>query len=615
MQLAHNDGVTRDAAPQTPAGEYSARRATWLREHDRRSRQDSHLAYSRLATFATAVVIAVLAWNRHVTSWWLTLPGAVFAFLLTSHDRVLRARNAAARLVAFYDHGLARLGERWAGHGEAGERFRDDTHPYATDLDLFGRGSLFELLSIGRTRAGEETLAAWLKQPAPIATVRGRHDALGELRPALDLREALALAGTDVRSDVHPDALTTWAAGPGDFPTRTRTALVATLTIVMVALVTAAVLANSLALLVLAAVIRAGYQHVQGDNIERILRRADGSMRELDVLRAALELLERESFRAPALAELQHRLRTSGVHASAAIRRLSRYVEMHGWSHNMIFTPIAAVLMWNDHLAIAVERWRGTYGAHIESWLLTVGEFEALSSLAAYAYEHPEDPLPELAEPTQGVSRALLVGTGLGHPLLPAADMVRNDVSLGETTQLLVVSGSNMSGKSTLLRTVGINAVLALAGAPVRATSLRISPLTIGATLRIQDSLQEGRSRFFAEISRIRELADMAATQPLLFLLDELFHGTNSHDRLQGAAGVLRNLVTHGAIGLITTHDLALTAVAADLGSRAANVHFEDLFDGVEMRFDYRMKAGPVTRSNALALMRAVGLDVPEQTP
>jgi DNA mismatch repair ATPase MutS len=171
-----------------------------------------------------------------------------------------------------------------------------------------------------------------------------------------------------------------------------------------------------------------------------------------------------------------------------------------------------------------------------------------------------------------------------------------------------------MSGKSTLLRTVGINAALAFAGAPVRAASLTIAPMAVGATLRIQDSLQEGRSRFYAEITRIRELADLAqGPEPLLFLLDELFHGTNSHDRLAGARGVLRSLLDRGAIGLITTHDLALTAIADDLGSRAANVHFDDTFDEGGIRFDYRVKPGPVTRSNALALMRAVGLDVPAE--
>jgi DNA mismatch repair ATPase MutS len=190
--------------------------------------------------------------------------------------------------------------------------------------------------------------------------------------------------------------------------------------------------------------------------------------------------------------------------------------------------------------------------------------------------------------------------------------MIRNDVRLDRMQRLLIVSGSNMSGKSTLLRTVGVNAVLAYAGAPVRATRLRLSPLAIGATLRIQDSLQEGRSRFYAEITRLRELADTArGPVPLLFLLDELLHGTNSHDRLIGATGVLRSLLDRGAVGLVTTHDLALTTAHAELPG-AANVHFEEWFEQGQMRFDYTMKPGPVTRSNALALMRAVGLDVPE---
>jgi DNA mismatch repair ATPase MutS len=241
-----------------------------------------------------------------------------------------------------------------------------------------------------------------------------------------------------------------------------------------------------------------------------------------------------------------------------------------------------------------------------------VGEFEALGSLAAYRYEHPDDPFPEVLD----AGTTAFDGIALGHPLIAAAQMVRNDVGLSGARRLLVVSGSNMSGKSTLLRTVGINTVLAMAGAPVRATSLRLTPLAIGATLRIQDSLQEGRSRFYAEITRVRALADLTrGPVPLLFLLDELFQGTNSHDRVIGAAGVLRSLLDRGAIGLVTTHDLALTAVATDLAPRAENVHFEDRFEAGDLHFDYRMKPGPVTRSNAIALMRAVGLDVESSQP
>jgi DNA mismatch repair ATPase MutS len=283
-------------------------------------------------------------------------------------------------------------------------------------------------------------------------------------------------------------------------------------------------------------------------------------------------------------------------------------VEMHDWQHNVLFAPIGLVLMWGTHVAAAIEAWRREHGPHVATWLETVGEFEALSSLSAYAYEHPADPYPALAAT---VTPACFDGLGLGHPLVPAARMVRNDVRLEGATRLLLVSGSNMSGKSTLLRTVGINSVLAQMGAPVRATALTLSPLRVGATLRIQDSLQEGRSRFYAEITRVRELADLSREPvPLMFLLDELFHGTNSHDRLAGATGVLRSFLERGAIGLVTTHDLARTAMADQLGQTAANVHFEDWFDGGEIRFDYLMKPGPVTRSNALALLRAVGLEV-----
>jgi DNA mismatch repair ATPase MutS len=360
--------------------------------------------------------------------------------------------------------------------------------------------------------------------------------------------------------------------------------------------------------LVAVLLLEAGFSIPRRPRVQQALHAADASARDLDVLGHVLNHLERAEFRAARLTALGRQLETAGVPASVAIRRLHRLVELHDWQHNQFFAPVAAALLWGTHLAWAIEEWRRLHGRAVDTWLQTVGEFEALGSLSAYRYEHPADVWPEIVTAGAGFD-----GVGLGHPLLPGARMVRNDVRLWEDTRLLVVSGSNMSGKSTSLRTVGINAVLAFMGAPVRATSLRITPLAIGATLRIQDSLQEGRSRFFAEITRIRELSDAArGPVPLLFLLDELFHGTNSHDRLAGASGVLRSLLDRGAIGMITTHDLALTAVADGLSPRAINVHFEDHFEGGEIEFDFLMKPGPVTRSNALALMRAVGLNVDE---
>jgi len=292
---------------------------------------------------------------------------------------------------------------------------------------------------------------------------------------------------------------------------------------------------------------------------------------------------------------------------SHAIRRLKRLADMLDWRRNVIFAPISAAVSWPLHLAAAIESWRREFGSKVLAWLSAVAEYEALGSLAAYAYEHPGDPFPEFMEGEP----ARFEGTALGHPLVPAARMIRNDVSLTSQVRLLIVSGSNMSGKSTLLRTVGVNVVLAMAGAPVRASRLVMTPLTIGATLHVHDSLQAGRSRFFAEISRIRAIVDLTGHQPQpLFLLDELFQGTNSHDRKIGAEALLTSLVDRGAIGLTTTHDLALTTIAAQSQDRIINVHFEDELKNGELAFDYRMKPGAVTHSNALALMKAVGLPV-----
>ena len=621
---------------QTPADEYRARLSARRATHARLSRIDAQLSYVRLATFVVAVVLIAAAWRGWLSPWWCALPAVVFIGLVVKHDAVVRARDAASRAIAFYERGLARIEDRWAGGGETGERFLNPNHLYATDLDLFGPASLFELLSIARTRAGEDTLAGWLLAPAECDEIRTRQAATDDLTPRLDLREALSLAGSDIRAGVHTDALVAWAEAPSFLAHPWLRPAATTLTVAAVVAVTTWIALGNPALFVLVITLEIAFSMPLRARITKALHGADAAAHDLDVLRVVLARIEQESFTAERLSLLQRELTHAGgtrraTPASRSIHRLHWLVELHDWQHNAIFAVLAAPLLWGTHVALAIEAWRREHGRHVREWLRISGEFEALASLSVYRYEHPDDPFPDLEDAVQ--QRAIFAGEALGHPLIPAAKMVRNDIGLSSadrssldlarddpegvegsgprTPQMLVVSGSNMSGKSTLLRTVGINAVLAFAGAPVRARRLRISPLRIGATLRIQDSLQEGRSRFYAEISRIREIADLAAQPPpALFLLDELLHGTNSHDRAVGAAGILRVLLDRGAIGLVTTHDLALTNIADRLGPRAANVHFDDRFEAGEIAFDYVMKPGPVTRSNAIALMRAVGLDL-----
>jgi DNA mismatch repair ATPase MutS len=273
---------------------------------------------------------------------------------------------------------------------------------------------------------------------------------------------------------------------------------------------------------------------------------------------------------------------------------------------NQLFMPISGVLLLGTQLAIAIEGWRRRHGAALVHWLEAVGEVEALGSLATHAFEHPDDAFAEI-----GPIGSRIEARGFAHPLLPADRAIRNDLVLGGERRLLMVSGSNMSGKSTLLKALGVNLVLGFAGGPVRAAALRTGPLAIGASLVLRDSLLEGRSRFFAEVLRLKAIAEATeGDRPVLFLLDELLSGTNSHDRAVGARGVIEGLLARGAIGIVTTHDLALTRIAEEQGPRAANLHLDDeLVDG-RLVFDYRLEPGVVTRSNALELMRMVGLDL-----
>jgi hypothetical protein len=589
-----------------PRDEYRRRAEQQQTRAAEAGRLEETISRARLGVALAAALVAALAYGLgRLSPWWLVAPAVAFAALVVAHGRVRRRRRRAERARAFYERGLARLDGRWVGAGRTGARFLDPHHPYAEDLDLFGPGSLFELLCGARTALGEETLAAWLLAPAELSSVRARQSAVQELTPRLDMREDLAVLGEDVAATVRSDALGSLAATAAGPPgTRLRLGAAA---VTAVALGIAALWSVGWAPLPVAL----GALAVQGAVRWRLrgrVRDADravaGHGPDLEVLAAVLARFERESFASAMLAGLHAELATGGRRPSQVVRRLRLLVDLFDSRRNQFFAPVALLTMWDVHLALAIEAWRARHGASTGAWLGTVGRLEALSSLAGFAWEHPADVYPDLDE-----RQTCFEAQALGHPLMPEARCVRNDVVLGGATRVLIVSGSNMSGKSTLLRSVGVNAVLALAGAPVRASHLRLSRLAVGATLRIRDSLQEGTSRFYAELVRLRDLVRIAeGPVPLLFLLDEILHGTNSHDRRLGAAAVVSGLVDKGAIGLVTTHDLALSAVADDPAVRGANVHFEDRLENGQMVFDYRMRPGVVQTSNALALMRTLGL-------
>jgi hypothetical protein len=596
-----------------PSEQYRARLQHWRTTHQQSEKQYRTLVRARLGVGLAAVAIAALALGATLISpWWLLAPVVVFVVLAVLHSRVDETRTKSARAVAYFERAIARLNNQWIGSGNQGERFRDSKHVYADDLDLFGRGSLFEMLCTARTAAGENVLARWLLAPGKSTEVIARQASVGELRPRADLREEMALIGEDIRAAVDAKELGQWGVGvASNFFAGAR--IVAPILACAAVVTLVLFFAHTISLRPFLAIVlcEIAFTIATRESVIRINVAVSTPARELHLLASLLDRLENEPFQSARLVQLKQDLAATGRTASQQIRRLTRLVEQMESAKNQFFGPIAAALLWIPQFAMAIEKWRREFGPHIGRWTAAIGEFEGLCALAGFAYERPLAVFPELLEQ----SDPLFDASGLQHPMIPPELAIANDVSLGQPTRLWIVSGSNMSGKSTLMRSIGLNAVLAWAGAPVTCKRLKISPLYIGASMRANDSLVDNRSRFYAEIERLRDIVNLSREgKPTLFLLDELLSGTNSHDRRIGAEALVRGLVERGAIGLVTTHDLALAQIADKpddtLAGKAINVHFEDHLEGGEIRFDYRLRPGVVTRSNALELMRAVGLDV-----
>jgi hypothetical protein len=587
--------------------EYLQRQARFEALRTRYTRVEARMGALRLVAAALILVALFLyAGPAGLSALWLLLAIGTFVALVTYHQSVRRARGRAERAIRFYQNRIARIEDRWKGTGSGGERFETPHHVYASDLDLFGPGSLFELLSAARTRMGEEALASWLLAPANAEVIRSRHACVADLRERLSLREDFALEGESEHVGVRPDALLDWAEAPNELQGRS----IAPVALLLPALAIAGVIAwavwGLVAPLLVVLVIEAIVLRALGARIRGVIQRTENAFEDLRLLAGLLMRLEQEPFEAAPLRELVRRLSSHTLPASKTIASLSAIVGFVEARRNIVVAVFQLPLLYSLQTALVAERWRKAHGAAVRPWIDVLGQLEALLSIAAYSYEHPQDSLPELLD-----GPACFEGKALGHPLIPAAQCVRNDVSLCGETRVLLVSGSNMSGKSTLLRTAGVNTVLAMAGAPVRARSLRLTPLQIGASIRINDSLHEGSSRFYAEITRLKQLVTLMEGQArLLFLLDELLQGTNSKDRRIGAEGVIRAFMQSGAIGLISTHDLALTDFELPDAGALRNMHFEDAIVDGKMTFDFRLRDGVVTRSNGVELMRSIGLKV-----
>ncbi|HYX51937.1 MAG TPA: hypothetical protein VE783_00690, partial [Candidatus Limnocylindrales bacterium] len=569
------------------------------------------------------VIMAVLTWsivrNGTPSAWWLLAALIVFFTLGVIDGRIVRRLERAQRSTRFFERGLQRIRDDWSGLGPSGQEFKTPDHLYSEDLDILGEGSLFQLLCTARTRMGRKTLAGWLlaqDHPGSNETteVLERQLAVAELRRKLALIEDLAVAGHDEEIHADPEYLREWSCPAGD-EKRVQPRQQAWLAILSV--LSFAALAWGLkgafatgrgfftpfiVLLVLNGFINYRWRQP----MEKLFAGLEHSCRNLESLAELIRRIEAEQFESPLLLRIKAQLVGEQLSAAVAIAKLGTLCDLEGSRHNVFVRVFDLPVLYTVHTALMLERWRQRHGTHVPAWLDALGRLEALLSLATYSVEHPDDPFPELVDP----GSAMFEGEALGHPLLPAGTCVRNSASLGAASRIMLVSGSNMSGKSTYLRAIGVNAVLAMCGAPVRARHLRLSPLAIGASIHISDSLQKGVSNFYAEITRIRNVVELSRNSPTLFLFDEVLQGTNSEDRHAGSSAVVRTLLKNGAIGLITTHDLALAEMEASFPGALRNVHFQESMSEGRLSFDYQLRPGVVRSRNGLELMKSIGLEV-----
>lgn len=597
-----------------PAQEYSRRLK--IAEEQSRHLQRRHVWTGNIRVVLFAAIL-VLCWtigkSGQPSVYWLIAAMVAFIILAVLHRRILHSKNLAERAIDLYKRGLARIEDRWTGLGDTGEAFATPDHLYTEDLDIFGPGSLFQLLCTARSRMGKMRLANWLETQADSAEILDRQSAVTELRNKLDLRHDLALAGDSDTINADPAKLKRWAetqVGLNYLRWWPMVALLTVINLLCLAYPVHAIARHGEALwtpFLLSLVVNGTVLYWVRHRLQSLFAGLDQACHNLAELAALLRRIEHEEFTTARLRALRERLFASGLRASECIRRLGTLCDLEDSGHSQFVRLLELPILYSLHVACALQRWRNKYALYVAQWVDVVGELEALTCLATFSFEHPEDPFPEIFSKQQF---PYLQVEGLGHPLLRTKDCVRNSVTLGGDRQVLLVSGSNMSGKSTLLRAVGVNAVLAMMGSTVRARAFRITPLAVGASMRISDSLQKGVSHFYAEIDRIRHVVELSGQGPLLFLLDEILQGTNSHDRRVGAEGIVRTLLESGAIGLVTTHDLALTSLAEVFPHKIANVHFQERLESGKLSFDYQLREGIVTTSNGLELMKSIGLKV-----
>lgn len=593
--------------------EYIKRRNYYEKLLKKQKETINFISILRLIVFIASVGFAIFFYTTkkyYLSIIILIVPAVLFIMLLNKHSKLRYNRKCSTLICEINESSLKRLKGEWKAFEDNGEEFIDINHDYSKDLDIFGKGSLFQCINSANTYLGRQKLSKILKAPDyGIEEIYDRQEAVKELSENLGWRQRFMAEGKIAADkNKNPELLFKWGKERSNLFCNTKfiamSRILPAITIVTILLYSLkGNIPYYLPLILIG--IQVIILRLNAKESNKVLSLVYKYKKDIEVYNKMIKLIEKKKFKSKYLIALKESLISKDkVTTTQQIDKLSRIVNLISDRSNFFYHLINIITLWEYHCLIRLENWKKESGGFMEQWLSTIAELEALSSLAILKYDNPEWIMPEI-----GKSVLIFKAKNIGHPLL-SKNRICNDLDLRKNPSILLITGSNMSGKSTLLRTAGINLVLAYAGAPVCAEVFSCSIMNIYTCMRISDNLEENISSFYAELLRIRKLIDAAnRKEPVFFLLDEIFRGTNSKDRHTGAKVLIERLSKENALGMVSTHDLELSDIEK-MNSKVKNYHFREYYRNNEINFDYKLRPGVSTTRNAIYLMRMAGIDI-----
>ena len=573
-------------------------------------KKENRLSVARLISFSAALALLFILYSLNIfLAVIIVITGlTVFGIMVKLYNQTEALKNTNQLLRDINQSELNSVNGDYSAYKD-GTAYRDNNHPYSADLDLFGSSSLFQFINRTSSKPASDMLASWLLAPAAFNEIPKRQHAVEELKPMIEWRQELMVAGYKSKNAADdPVLLENWVQR-SDFFSRvayikTVTLLLSTITLALLIIIL--VFSLPISILIFDLLLNFIFYFRNLKKINRLHQQVSRSSEMLNTYREIIQKIEQEEFRSEKLMLLQQ-IFNRGVKVSGQIEKLSKLVSRLDTRFNiMVAIPLNLFFFWDIHYCLALEKWKRNHTSAMSSWFSAMAEFEVLASFANMYFNNPAWTMAEIKQ-----DYFTLVANKAGHPLIPAHRRISNNIRINGTGKVVLITGSNMSGKSTFLRTCGVNAVLALAGAPVCASSFSLSYVNILTSMRITDSLEDNTSSFYAELKRLAMIIDRAENDPHVFLLlDEILRGTNSKDRHTGSAALIRQLTAYGTVAVLATHDLSLADMAEQMPDKLENYHFDVKVDGEELYFDYLLTPGICSSLNASILMKKMGIRI-----